>query len=156
VNPSTFDLREPESRRIEEILSRVCRDVRAELALLTNRGGHLIATSGKAGDIDATALVSLAAANLASAESLAGTVGEGAFPATVHQGRRRSLLMSGLADGFSLVLVFDASVSAEAARLGCGQARPLLEDVLGNCRRTEAAPPDGLRFSDEDLESLLG
>jgi predicted regulator of Ras-like GTPase activity (Roadblock/LC7/MglB family) len=160
VSSSTFDLHEPEFRRIKTILSRVCRDLRADVALLTTRSGQPVMTAGEGG-IDSTALASLAAANLAATDGLAKVVGEEAFPVLLHQGTRRSIFISDLMRHYSLVLVFDAAASAGLVRYKSKQTLLLLEDVLRDSRRrmekTESSPGTlNFSFSDDELENLFG
>ncbi|MDR1727029.1 MAG: roadblock/LC7 domain-containing protein [Acidobacteriota bacterium] len=158
MEPSTFDLHESEFRRIEAILSRVRGEVRAELALLVSRSGQAVAAAGAAEGVDDTALASLATAALAASDGLARLVGEDGFPALAHQGVRRSVFISDLMRRYALVLVFDAAVSAGLVRYKCKRAALLVEDVLRGRRRAGEGPaaPGGLKFSDDELEALLG
>ena len=159
MNSSNFNLHELEFQRIQTILTKMQRELRAELVLLINRSGQPIVTSGSAENFDCTALSSLAAANLAATDGLANIVGEHEFSVLVHQGRNRSLFISDLLKRFSLVLVFDATTSSGLIRYKCKHTALLLEDVIRDFqRRIEKAelattPP---QFSDEELEQLLG
>jgi len=159
VSSETFNLHELESQRIQAILARVQKELRAELVLLISRSGQPIVISGPAKNIDFTALSSLAAANLAATDSLANIVGEREFSVLVHQGRKRSLFISDLLKRFSLVLVFDASASSALVGYKCKRTILLLEDVMSDFqRKTEKTEcnMDTPQFSDEELEQLLG
>ena len=159
MSSETFDLHELESQRIQVILARVQKELRAELVLLISRSGQPIVISGPGKNIDFTALSSLAAANLAATDSLANIVGEREFSVLVHQGRKRSLFISDLLKRFSLVLVFDASASTALVGYKCKRTVLLLEDVMRDSRRkTEKTEGflDTPQFSDEELEQLLG
>lgn len=159
MSSSTFNLHELEFQRIQAILAKMQKELRAELVLLISRSGQPIVISGSVENIDCTALSSLAAANLAATDGLANIVGEREFSVLVHQGRRRSLFISDLMKRFSLVLIFDASASSGLVRYKCKHTTLLLEDVIRDFQRriekTEAVaePP---MFSDEELEELLG
>jgi predicted regulator of Ras-like GTPase activity (Roadblock/LC7/MglB family) len=159
VNSNTLNLHESEFLRIQTILAKMQKELRAELVLLISRSGQPIVVSGPAENIDCTALSSLAAANLAATDGLANIVGEREFSVLVHQGRRRSLFISDLLKRFSLVLVFNASASSGLVRYKCKHTTLLLEDVIRDFqRRIEKAPSatDTPQFSDEEIEELLG
>ena len=159
MSSQTFNLHELESRRIQGILAKIQRELKAELVLLISRSGQPIAISDSAKSIDSTALSSLAAANLAATDGLANIVGETEFSVLIHQGRQRSIFISDLLKKFSLVLVFDASASAGLIRYKCKRTTLLLEDVIRDSQRrvekTEFST-DVPQFSDEELEELLG
>jgi predicted regulator of Ras-like GTPase activity (Roadblock/LC7/MglB family) len=159
VSPSAFNLHELEYQRIQAILAKMQRELRAELVLLITRSGQPIVISGSAQNIDCTALSSLAAANLAATDGLANIVGEKEFSVLIHQGRKRSLFISDLLKKFSLVLVFDASASSGLIRYKCKHTILLLENVIKDFQQriekkeSITAP---LQFSDKELEELLG
>ena len=159
-------LHETDYQRIHAILERTQKDLRAHLVMLIDRSGHQIACEGPDQEIDQTALASLAAANLAATDGLAHLVGETGFSALAHQGRHRSLHISGLLKQFSLVLLFDASASLGRVRWKVKLASAMLEDVFQDFqRRMEKGghSADSFQdrsfsphFSDEELEELLG
>jgi predicted regulator of Ras-like GTPase activity (Roadblock/LC7/MglB family) len=159
VSSNIFNLREVEFRRIQAILAKMQKELRAELVLLISRSGQPIVICGRPENMDCTALSSLAAANLAATDGLANIVGEREFSVLIHQGRRRSLFISDLLKSFSLVLVFDASASSGLVRYKCKRTTLLLEDVIRDFRRRmEKTEPvaEIPQFSDEELEELLG
>jgi predicted regulator of Ras-like GTPase activity (Roadblock/LC7/MglB family) len=159
VSSPTFGLHELEFQRIQAILSKMRRELRAELVLLISRSGQPIVISGSSENIDCTALSSLAAANLAATDGLANIVGEREFSVLVHQGRQRSLFISDLMKRFSLVLVFDATASSGLVRYKCKHTSLLIEDVIRDYQRRieKTEPVSSLpQFSDAELEELLG
>ncbi len=159
MSSETFNLHEVEFRRIETILSKMQKELRAELVLLISRSGQPIVISGLTKNIDCTALSSLAAANLAATDSLANIVGEREFSVLLHQGRQRSLFISDLLKSFSLVLVFDAAASSGLVRYKCKRTSLLLEDVIRDFQRKveKTTSVSGIpQFSDEEIDELLG
>jgi predicted regulator of Ras-like GTPase activity (Roadblock/LC7/MglB family) len=159
VSLNIFNLHEPEFQRIQAILARMQKELRADLVMLITRSGQPVVMAGTAKGIDYTALASLAAANLAATDGLANIVGEKEFSVLVHQGRQRSLYISDLVKQFSLVVVFDASASMGLVRYRSKRATTLLEDVIRDFQRTvqkAASVSDNPQFSDEELEELLG
>jgi predicted regulator of Ras-like GTPase activity (Roadblock/LC7/MglB family) len=165
VRANNFDLYEIEHQRIQAILVRIQKELQAELVLLLNRSGQPIVVTGSASNIDITALASLAAANLAATDGLAQLVGERQFSALSHQGSRRSLYISDLLKKFSLVILFDSSMSLGMVRWKIKRATSLLEviflDFAQRMEKTKAAANDRSQmpypqFSDDELEKLLG
>jgi len=158
VSSNTFNLHDLEYQRIQTVLTRMQKELRAQLVLLINRSGQPIVISGPAENIDCTALASLAAANLAATDGLANIVGEREFSVLVHQGRQRSLFISDLLKRFSLVLVFDASASSGLVRYKCKRTILLLEEIIQEFQRKieKEEPVTGIpQFTDEELEELL-
>ncbi|MBZ5495490.1 MAG: roadblock/LC7 domain-containing protein [Acidobacteriia bacterium] len=165
MNPSNIVLYEAEYLRLKSILAMTQRDLRADLVLLIDRSGQQIASEGPAHGIDMTALSSLAAANLAATDGLARLVGEPEFSILFHQGRRRSIQISDVAKRFSLVVVFDDSVSLGMVRLRVKRATAYLEEILrGFLRKRESAgsaskaAPGSVSpfyFTDEDIDKLF-
>jgi len=165
MNPSNIVLYEAEYLRLKSILVMTQRDLRAELVLLIDRNGQQIAFEGPARGVDMTALASLAAANIAATDGLARLVGEPEFSVLYHQGKHRSIHISEVSKKFSLVVVFDESVSLGMVRLRVKRATAYLEEVLrGFMRKAESAgsaPKPGpassspLYFTDEDIDKLF-
>jgi predicted regulator of Ras-like GTPase activity (Roadblock/LC7/MglB family) len=165
MSPSNIVLYEAEYLRLKSILAMTQRDLRAELVLLIDRSGQQIAFEGPARGIDLTALASLAAANIAATDGLARLVGEPEFSILFHQGKRRSIHISDIAKRFSLVVVFDDSVSLGMVRLRVKRATAYLEEVFrGFMRKTEisgsspkaaSGSTTPLYFTDEDIDKLF-
>lgn len=165
ISLNNLTLHENEYLRIQSILAMTQKDLRADLVLLIDRSGQQIASQGPAAGIDLTALASLAAANLAATDGLARLVGEPEFSILYHQGKHRSIHISDVAKRFSLVLVFDESVSLGMVRLRVRRATAYLEELLrGFARKKQApvalarestAPKSPFDFSDEEIETLF-
>ena len=164
INSSNIVLYEAEYLRLKAILAMTQRDLRADLVLLIDRSGQHIAFEGPAHGIDMTALSSLAAANIAATDGLARLVGEPEFSILYHQGKRRSIQISDVAKRFSVVVVFDDSVSLGMVRLRVKRATAYLEEILRGFQRkmesgvaSKVAPGPGpsLYFKDEDIDKLF-
>lgn len=159
---SNIALHDTENARLRAILIKTQRDLRAELVLLIDRGGHQIAWEGPSRDIDLTALSSLAAANIAATDGLARVVGEADFSIIYHQGKNRNIHISDVSRRFSLVLVFDDAVSLGMVRWKVKRATASLDDLFRALVRRESkggnaspgfSPP---QFTDEDIDKLFG
>jgi predicted regulator of Ras-like GTPase activity (Roadblock/LC7/MglB family) len=165
INLNNLTLHEADYLRIRSILVMTQKDLRADLVMLIDRNGQQIAFEGPAPGIDLTALASLAAANLAATDGLARLVGEPEFSLLYHQGKHRSIHISDVAKRFSLVLVFDETVSLGMVRLRVKRATAYLEELMrGFARKAEpsviaardnASAKSPFDFSDEDIEMLF-
>ena len=163
MNPSSIVLYESEHERIKTILTKMQRELRAHLVLLIDRSGQQIAFEGPATDLDLTALASLAAANVAATGGLARLVGEPEFSILYHQGKNRSIHISDVSKQFSLVVLFDVTVSLGVVRWKARRATASLNHILlgfsrtrdsGESNRTSSHSPG--RFTDDEIEKLIG
>jgi predicted regulator of Ras-like GTPase activity (Roadblock/LC7/MglB family) len=160
MNTSNITLHEAEFLRLKSILAKMQRDLRADLVLLINHSGQQIAYEGPVQDIDLTSLASLAAANLAATDGLARLVGEPQFSILYHQGRHRSIYISDLAQRFTLVVLFDETVSPGMVRWKVKRATVALQEVFSDfLKKVEMEAAHSIStayFSDEEIEKLLG
>lgn len=155
-------LQNNEYHKLQAILSKMQKDLRAALVLLIDRAGHEIASDGNGLSTDLTALASLAAANLAATEELARMVGETEFSIIYHQGRHRSIHISDVVRKYSLVLVFDDSVSMGMVRWKVRRATGLLAEVFQGVQENRlsksgagaetSTPP---HFTDAEIDRLI-
>jgi predicted regulator of Ras-like GTPase activity (Roadblock/LC7/MglB family) len=155
-------LHESEYRRIKSILAQAQSELKADLILLIDCNGQQIAAVG-ARHIDLTALASLAAANVAATDGLARLVGESEFSVLYHQGKHRSIHISEVSKRFSLVLVFDETVSPGMVRWKARRTTASLNEViqafllkLDVRSQPAAAGPGALEFTEEEIEMLFG
>jgi len=155
-------LQDSEYQRLRGILSKMQKDLHADLVLLIDRAGHEIASDGAGMAADHTALASLAAANLAATQELARLVGETDFSIIYHQGRHRSIHISDVARHLSLVLVFDDAVSMGMVRWKVRRATASLEEIFQRipaksksasaAAAASASPP---LFTDAEIDKLI-
>ncbi|MFH1574580.1 MAG: roadblock/LC7 domain-containing protein [Acidobacteriota bacterium] len=165
MNLNNLVLHESEYLRIKATLAMTQKDLRADLVLLIDRSGQQIAYEGPAPGIDLTALASLAAANLAATDGLARLVGEPEFSILYHQGKNRSIHISDVSRRFSLVLVFDDTVSLGMVRLRVRRATAYLEQILRGFGRVVDRPTSvhkvtpsaksPIDFTDDDIEMMF-
>ncbi len=159
-------LQENDYGRLQSILERTQKDLRAHLVMLIDRSGHQIACVGPDQELDQTALASLSAANVAATNGLAQIVGEPGFSVLYHQGTHRSIHISSVADRFSLVLVFDQTVASGVVRWKVRRATFFLDEILsGVVKRSEELsrtdngsrePALSTKFTDEEINRLVG
>ena len=165
MNVKSIALHEKEFLRLKGILTYAKKDLRADLVMLIDRSGQQIATEGPGGDIDQTALASLAAANIAATNGMANLVGEPCFSTLYHQGSRRSIHISEVSKSLALVLVFGQNMAPGMVRWRVRQVAASLDDVLtGFFRKMESnveSPAETAElqparlFTDEELDRLF-
>jgi predicted regulator of Ras-like GTPase activity (Roadblock/LC7/MglB family) len=157
-------LLEEDQRRLAELLESLSHEANAELALLLDRSGLYLASTGELADVDPTALASLAAGNVAATEALSRLIGETDFSSLHHEGRSGSLHISQVSDKVVLLIVFAERSSLGLVRLRVQQRTPellaVVHEVLG---RGRAAQADGQpatsalpEITEEDIDALFG
>ncbi|NWG13288.1 MAG: roadblock/LC7 domain-containing protein [Acidobacteria bacterium] len=156
---SALLLRKSEYQQLQAILAKTQKDLGADLVILIDRAGHEIASEGQGLTLDHTALASLAAANLAATQELARLVGETEFSIIYHQGRHRSIHISDVARKYSLVLIFEDSVSMGMVRWKVKRAATLLEEILQESRERKPTREPGVSaapsFTDAEIDRLM-
>ncbi len=164
MNVKSIALHEKDFVRLKGILCQTQKDLGADLVMLIDRSGQQIATDGPGGDIDQTALASLAAANIAATNGMANLVGEPCFSTLYHQGSRRSIHISDVSKTLALVLVFGQNMAPGMVRWKVRQVAAALDEVLAAFfKRMEsvelgpegAASPNTRLFTDEELDRLF-
>ncbi|MBW3628577.1 MAG: roadblock/LC7 domain-containing protein [Gemmatimonadetes bacterium] len=126
----SWSFQEADSDRVDSLLEALLADSGADRALLIDRTGQLIAAADAAATTDATAFASLAAADFAANEQLAGLVGARDFSSLYHQGSRQSLYLAGVAGRAILALVFGRAVTLGMVRIKVRRALPPLEALF--------------------------
>lgn len=122
---------EHELGELAEICAVLREDAAARAVILFDRSGALITSDGELGNLDLTALASLAAAHVAAAQGLAGVVGE-TFDSMFHEGRTASIYLS-LVEGRAIL----AALYGEGSSLGLLRLRAKgAERELGRVIRT--------------------
>ena len=134
----SWSFQEADSHRVDSLLEALLAESGAERALLIDRTGQLIATAGPMGALDPTAFASLAAADFAANEQLAGLAGAREFASLYHQGPRESLYLAGLAGRAILAVVFERGVTLGMVRIKVRRVIPalvaLFEEVFARPR----------------------
>lgn len=130
-----FKLDRGEFKKIQQILSSLAAKTQVESVFLINRNGQEIAHEGDAESIDAMALASLAASNLAATFGLASLVGEEEFDRIYLRGRRLSILVCPAGQYALLLFVIQASKEHLLDVRNLKQAALVLDDVLKKCTK---------------------
>jgi len=150
--------------QINAVLSRLQAEANARAAFLIDRNGQQIAATGVTSDeIDATALASLTAGNVASTDAIAQLIGEKEFNALVHEGERDSLHISLVNSRIIMLVLFDERSSLGLVRLRVRTATAALESVFDvvekryaeQVSRGEAGASPFAEITDEDIDNLF-
>ena len=155
---------EEDLTRFQSVLDGLRRDANAAFALLLDKTGQRIASSGALDGVDPTALASLTAGNVAATEGLAGLVGENGFSSLHHEGSEQNLHINLVAEKVILLIVYDEHSSLGLVRLRVQQCSVELaaavKQVLARTSGDKAkAGTRGLpvnEISDEDIDALFG
>ncbi len=138
-----FELNEKECIQLQNELDEFLRLSDAFSALLCDKGGAVLVSTGEEGENDLMA--ALTAGSFAATRELASTVGEKDFEAVFHQGVDRNLYISGVCEEVILLVVFEQDntlvglVRMMARKLG-SQIRHILENIDNQDEITAADP----------------
>ncbi len=130
---SNFRLEEGEYNKIRQVLTSLAEKTKVEAVFLINRNGQEIASHGNSREIDAVAVASLAASNLAATIGLASLIGENEFQRVYLRGRRFSMLITPAGIYALLLFVIRADKEQLLDVRNLRQAAVVLDDVLRKC-----------------------
>lgn len=125
-----WSFQEADSHRVDSLLAALLEECGADRALLVDRTGQLIASTGAGAALDPTAFASLAAADFAANEQLARLLGAAHFSSLYHQGPRESLFLASVADRAILAVGFGRGVTLGMVRIRVRRALPELEALF--------------------------
>jgi predicted regulator of Ras-like GTPase activity (Roadblock/LC7/MglB family) len=140
---TSWSLSEADHDAIGQIVQRFLFDSKARCALLVDRSGQLITTTGERPVFDVTAFATLAAADFAANDQLARLIGERDFSTLFHQGERESMLLADIAHRVILVVLFDNRTTLGMVRLKLRGAVDELGRLFGRMFSASATRPAG-------------
>lgn len=151
-----------EYRKIQDAISRLRRDANALSVFMIDRSGQSIASAGDVADVDATALASLTAGNVAATEGLARLVGERQFSSLFHEGEKQHIHITLVGGKVILATVFDEGSSLGLVRLRVRKATAELVGIFDTvtdkaaleANRGEHESPFA-EITDDDIDSLF-
>ena len=132
-----------------KVFDRALRDLlarsEATTALIIDKGGFLITTSGETEDFDVTTIAALASGAYLANQTIANLVHEENFNSVYQQGEKFSMLVVNVDEHCLLVVVFNARHSAGAVKYyACATIRLIAAQI----QRARARNPDkGLDLS---------
>ena len=151
-----------EYQKIRDAISRLKKDANALSVYMIEKSGQQIAAVGQVADIDATALASLTAGNVAATEGLASLVGEKQFCSLFHEGERQNIHITLVGGKVILLVVFNEDSSLGLVRLRVRKATAELAGILDLVRDKAAAgvtmgsnDSPFAEITDEDIDNLF-
>ena len=103
--------------RIEQSLYKMLSSSGAHCALLIDRSGQLISSSGDPSTLDVIALSALTAANFGATSEIARLLGEDEFALLFHKGKNENVHFSKIGNDFIMVTLFDDRTTLGLVRL---------------------------------------
>ncbi|RLA96030.1 MAG: roadblock/LC7 domain-containing protein [Deltaproteobacteria bacterium] len=116
--------------RIERCLNRMLATSGAHCALLIDRSGQLIASSGDPSTLDVVALSALTAANFGATAEIARLLGEEEFSLLFHKGKNENVHFSKIGDEFIMVVLFDDRTTLGLVRLRTEKVVKELQEIF--------------------------
>lgn len=116
--------------RIERCLDKMLSSSGAHCALLIDRSGQLIASSGDPSTLDVIALSALTAANFGATAEIARLLGEDEFALLFHKGKNENVHFSKIGTEFIMVTLFDDRTTLGLVRLRTEKVVHELQDVF--------------------------
>jgi predicted regulator of Ras-like GTPase activity (Roadblock/LC7/MglB family) len=103
--------------QFDELLSGLIRETQVQCALLCDRTGRLLATSGDISGIDGVTFASLVAGDFGASDQMATLLGETEFTSLYHHGPDRSMFLADLAGTAILAVLFDRKTTLGMVRI---------------------------------------
>jgi predicted regulator of Ras-like GTPase activity (Roadblock/LC7/MglB family) len=110
-------LGEQDVARFDDLLAGLIRETQVQCALLCDRTGRLLATSGDTGGMDGITFASLVAGDFGASDQMATLLGETEFTSLYHHGADRSMFLADLAGTAILAVLFDKKTTLGMVRI---------------------------------------
>ena len=119
---------------LDGILQNFLAKSEADLVVVIDKGGNVIAQSGDLEVMDVTIIAALAAGSFASTKELARRIGELEFNALYHQGNGSHIYMNSVDDGTIMITVFGGQTTVGLVRFYASSACLTLAKFLKTLR----------------------
>jgi predicted regulator of Ras-like GTPase activity (Roadblock/LC7/MglB family) len=127
-------IHENEATRIGQVLSSFLEESGVSEALLIDRSGQLLASTGKSPSFDTVSIGALAAGAFSSTNAIAELLGETEFSVLFHQGVRESIHVSTVDKETILLAIFNEGTTVGMVRLFAKEACRAIGAVLAEAR----------------------
>ncbi len=138
---------------IDNVLQDYLQRAEADLIVVIDKGGNLIAQVGDLEVMDVTVIAALAAGSFAATKELARRIGEVEFNALYHQGNGSHIFMNSVDEDTIMITVFGSQTTVGLVRFYSASTASNLASLLAKMR-TSSAP--GFQFDLNDLSSNEG
>lgn len=133
---------------INKLLEIFLKRSQSKCALLIDKEGHLITTSGETQSFDMDTVCTLLAGTFAATRQWAKLLGEDEFSVLFHQGKRDSIQVTLVSERALLAVIFDDRTQLGLVRLISGEAAKKLEEIFLQASNRDPA--------EEDMEMIEG
>jgi predicted regulator of Ras-like GTPase activity (Roadblock/LC7/MglB family) len=127
-------IHEEDAPKLQAALARFLEDSGAQEALLIERSGQLLQSSGRSNALDTISISVLAAGAFSSTGEMAKLLGQNEFSVLFHQGEKESLHVSTVDQHTILLAVFDNRTTVGMVRLFAKEAARAIEAILAESR----------------------
>jgi len=159
--PSKEESFEIEFQAIKDCLEELCRETKSLSVMLIDKAGQLITSAGNVSSIDIPSFATLSAADFAATSNLADLIGEHDFSTLFHQGVRKSIYVSLIADKVILAIIFTKETTLGLVRIKVRKTAEKLGDMFNRIfdvlesEYSGAVDDDFINEAETELDSLF-
>ena len=152
---------EDEFQTIKDNLEELCRETKSLSVLLIDKAGQLITSAGNVSSIDIPSFATLSAADFAATSNLADLIGEHDFSTLFHQGEKKSIYVSLIADKVILAVIFTKETTLGLVRIKVKKTAEKLGSLFEKIFRTLESEYSGtvdddfINEAETELDSLF-
>jgi predicted regulator of Ras-like GTPase activity (Roadblock/LC7/MglB family) len=137
---------EEDVQRLDEVLRELLAQTDATTALIIDKGGFLIASSGNDRQFDLTTIAALASGAYMANQTIANLVHETNFNSVYQQGEKHSMFVLSVDEYCMLVVIFRAQVSVGVIKYFSAPAAMGIAEALQSAQQRD--PSAGLDLSE--------
>lgn len=160
----SFNIFEKDFWSITEALNGLIKSANVKAAMLVDKAGQVITTSGDTESFDLSSFATLSAADYAATSQLATIIGEREFAHLYHQGEKDNIYITIIGDRVILAVVFDKRTTLGLVRVKIKQTVLHLEKIfeeiftkIGTQPKAEERITDEFtKEAEEELDKLFG
>ncbi len=150
---------------ITDILNSLIASTNSRTALLIDKAGQLITSSGDTSRIDLSSFATLSAADFAATSQLASLIGEREFATLFHQGEKENIYITLVADRVIMAVIFDQRTTLGLVRIKAKATAENLEKIFntifkkidtGPAKKATKIDTDFTKAAEEELDKLFG
>jgi predicted regulator of Ras-like GTPase activity (Roadblock/LC7/MglB family) len=136
---------------LDGLLSDYIQKSEAEMTVVVDKGGTIIAQNGRTESIDIMIIAALAAGSFAATKELASRIGEAEFSALYHQGKKRHIFMSAIDEYTIIITVFGEQTTVGLVRFYTTNVTAQLASQLNILRNRETSADHAFLLQDDSV-----
>ena len=149
---------EEDYQKVYAISDRLTRDANANMVLIVDKNGQLVAAAGYTQNVDTTSLASLIAGTIAAMGGMAKLLKENEFPTQFHEGVKANIHIQLVGNRVILAVIFDSRATLGLVRLRVKRASDELNNIFEALLRRVPSANGAAPFAeitDEDIDNLF-